>query len=199
MNDFFSLCNLSSLRVKNNFWLRDVGQIHHYCLHRRSIVVGEYSFGKLCESTRSSLGEIQQVSSLLWRQWKQLRKIHLRSEHLRELVHARTPHGNGYVYDVYDKGLSVILTVLEDHQEKILAPAASKIDPQGWYQLEGYTSSSSILVFHVPKEPHYIYAASELRLWYGEDFKNFTDSDNGGRACADVYGLLAWSNLHLVY
>ena len=65
MNDFFSLCNLSSLRVKNNFWLRDVGQIHHYCLHRRSIVIGEYSFGKLCESTRSSLGETQQVSSLL--------------------------------------------------------------------------------------------------------------------------------------
>ena len=92
---------------------------------------------------------------------------------------------------LYDKGLSVILTVLEDHQEKILALAASKINPQGWYQLEGYTSSSSILVFHVPKKPHYIYAASELRLWYEEDFKNFTESDNGGKACADVYGLLA--------
>ena len=62
---------------------------------------------------------------------------------------------------LYDKGLSVILTVLEDHQEKILAPAASKINPQGWYQLEGYTSSS-ILVFHVPKKPPYIYASSEL-------------------------------------
>ena len=90
------------------------------------------------------------------------------------------------------KGLSVILTVLADQQEKILAPAASKVSAHsGWYNLEGYTSSSSVLVFCVPKKPHCIFANSELRLWYGEDLKGYTESDNGGTTCADVYGLMA--------
>ena len=87
-----------------------------------------------------------------------------------------------------NKGLSVILT---DQQDKILAPAASKVNQYGGYNLEGYTSSSSFLVFCVPKKPHCIFANSELRLWYGEDLKGSTESDNGGRTCADVYGLLA--------
>ena len=89
------------------------------------------------------------------------------------------------------KGLSVILTVLADQQEKILAPAAWKVSPQGGHGLEDYTFSSSILLFCVPKKPHCIFANSELRLWYGEDFMNSTESDNAGRTCADGYGLLA--------
>ena len=69
-------------------------------------------------------------------------------------------------------GLVVILT---DHQIRILA---------------GYTSSSSALVFCAPKKPHCIFANTELRLWYGEDLRGSTEGDNGGRTCADVYGLL---------
>ena len=95
-----------------------------------------------------------------------------------------------------NKNLAVISTVLEDKQEKILAPAASKVDVKtGWYSLEGYTSSSPVLVFCVPKkrgaEGAAVMIRSGLRLWYGEDLKGYTESDNGGRTCADVYGLLA--------
>ena len=89
------------------------------------------------------------------------------------------------------KSIAVILTVLADKQEKILAPAAAKVSSEGWYSLEGYTSSSSVLVFCVPKKPHCIFANSELRVWYGEDFRGHTESDNGGETCADVYGRLA--------
>jgi len=50
-------------------------------------------------------------------------------------------------------------------------------------------------VFCVPKkrgaEGAAVMIRSGLRLWYGEDLKGYTDSDNGGRTCADVYGLLA--------
>ena len=84
-----------------------------------------------------------------------------------------------------------LAAILTDQQDKILAPAASKVSKNGWYRLEGYTSSSSALVFCVSEEPHHIIANSELRLWYGEDLKGFTESDNSGRTCADVYGLLA--------
>ena len=83
-------------------------------------------------------------------------------------------------------GLSVVLT---DHQNKLLAPAAT--NHGGWYNLAGYTSSSPTLVFRAPNKPHVIYANSELRLWYGEDLRGYTESDNAGTTCADVYGLLA--------
>jgi len=87
---------------------------------------------------------------------------------------------------------SNIAVVLTDDQNRILAPAASTVNSKsGWYALAGYTSSSSALVFCAPKKPHCIFANSELRLWYGEDLKGYTESDNRGKACADVYGLLA--------
>ena len=82
--------------------------------------------------------------------------------------------------------LNVVLT---NHQNQLLAPAVT--NGGGWYNLGGYTSSSSALVFCAPKKPHCIFANTELRLWYGEDLRGSTEGDNGGRTCADVYGLLA--------
>ncbi len=85
--------------------------------------------------------------------------------------------------------LEVILT---DQKNKILAPDASKVHSKfGRYTLAGYTSSSSALVFCAPKKPHCVFANSELRLWYGEDFRGYAESDNAGKTCADIYGLLA--------
>ena len=81
--------------------------------------------------------------------------------------------------------------ILTDNNNKILAPEASKVNSGGKYALAGYDSSSSVLVFcGVGKnKPHVIFANTELRLWHGEDLKDHTESDNGGRTCADVYGL----------
>ena len=84
-----------------------------------------------------------------------------------------------------------ILVVLTDEQNRILAPVALVNSKAYWYRLAGYTSSSSVLVFCAPKKPHCVFANSELRLWYGEDLKGQSEGDNGGKTCADVYGLLA--------
>ena len=85
-----------------------------------------------------------------------------------------------------------IAAVLTDKQNRILAPEASKVNSKhGWYNLAGYTSSSSVLVFCVPKKPHCVFANSEFRLWYGEDLRGHSESSNSGKTCADVYGLLA--------
>ena len=81
--------------------------------------------------------------------------------------------------------------ILTDQNNKILAPEASTVNKDGKYNLAGYTSSSSALVFCTPKKPHCIFAGVELRLWHGEDLRGSTESDNGGKTCADVYGLLA--------
>ena len=82
-------------------------------------------------------------------------------------------------------------TILTDQNNKILAPEASTVNKAAWYTLAGYTSSSSALVFCAPKKPHCVFANGELRLWYSEDLRGYTEGDNGGKTCADVYGLLA--------
>ena len=84
-------------------------------------------------------------------------------------------------------------TLLTDQENTILAPQASKVDDHGWYYLEGYTSMMPALVFctQLPCHPVVIPANSELRLWYGEDLRDYTEDDNRGGTCADVYALLA--------
>ncbi|KAL9955366.1 hypothetical protein ACROYT_G036676 [Oculina patagonica] len=118
----------------------------------------------------SSLGEAQQVSSLLRDPREPVWSFYLQSEHLREPVHARAPLGNA---------------------KQDTAPVASKVNNNGWYTLACYTSSSPVLVFCAPKKPHCVFANSELRLWYGQDLRGFTEDNNAGKTCADVYGLLA--------
>ena len=80
--------------------------------------------------------------------------------------------------------------ILTDDNNTILAPEASTVNAHGWYTLSGYTSSSSVLVFCAPKKAHCVHANIELRLWYGEDLVGYSESNNGGTTCADVYGLL---------
>lgn len=82
--------------------------------------------------------------------------------------------------------------ILTDDNNKILAPEASKVNSGGKYTLAGFTSSSSALVFPANKKPQCIFSNSGLRLWHGEDLKGHTESDNGGRTCADVYAQLGW-------
>ena len=87
--------------------------------------------------------------------------------------------------------ISALGVLLTDQNNKILAPEASTVSKNGWYKLAGYSSSSAVLVFCAKKKPQCVFANNELRLWYGEDLRGYTESDNGGKTCADVYGLLA--------
>ena len=83
------------------------------------------------------------------------------------------------------------MVLLTDEKNKILAPESSKVSKEGWYTLKGYTPFASAIVFCAPKKPHCVFANSELRMWYGEDLRGYAESDNGGKTCSDVYGLLA--------
>ena len=67
------------------------------------------------------------------------------------------------------------------------------MNEKGKYSLAGYTTSSSVLVFCAQPvcNPLAVPANGELRLWYGEDLRGYTESDNSGETCADVYALLA--------
>ena len=87
-----------------------------------------------------------------------------------------------------------IATVITDGKKRVLAPTLT--GKPSWYNLPGYTSSSSALVFCVqPKTPLCVFSTTEIRLWYAEDLYDQSESDNGGKTCADVYASLAldWS------
>ena len=96
-----------------------------------------------------------------------------------------------YSYWGCDPNHPSLFAILTDQNNKILAPEASAVNKGGVYKLAGYTSSSSALVFCAPKKPHCVFANSELRLWYGQDLRDFTESNNDGKTCADVYVMLA--------
>ena len=58
-----------------------------------------------------------------------------------------------------------------------------------WSRLPGYDSLSSVLVLPFFSHPLMVRRRQQLRLWYGEDLMNWSESNNGGRSCAYVYAL----------
>lgn len=57
----------------------------------------------------------------------------------------------------------------------------------GWYQLPGYTSTSPNLVFTDFGYPKYLQKLDKLRFWYAEDYHGFTEHDNHGYTCFNVW------------
>ena len=57
-----------------------------------------------------------------------------------------------------------------------------------FYELPGYNSFSPEII--LPRfSPYTVSSGQELRLWYGEDLMDSTESDNGGLVCSNVYVL----------
>lgn len=56
-----------------------------------------------------------------------------------------------------------------------------------WHRIPGYNSMSPVLELKVFHNPIRVTYGQELRLWYGEDLVNYTEGDNGGKACAAVF------------
>ena len=55
------------------------------------------------------------------------------------------------------------------------------------YTMEGYTGRSPELVFPNFSAPFTAPRGMEARIWFVEDLGNFSENDNSGVSCADVY------------
>jgi len=74
----------------------------------------------------------------------------------------------------------------------ILPPSEFIVSGQSkWSKVPGYNSLSPELVLSVLKDPHLLSSGQQLLLKYGEDMMNYTEEDNGGKVCCDVYALYA--------
>lgn len=88
-----------------------------------------------------------------------------------------------------DPNHKTIVTFLTDDRNTVIGPRFSQSTVQQSYHLPGYLSSSPYLIFYMGKSAYGLHHMAELRIWYGEDLFDFTESDNNGTSCADVYGL----------
>ena len=79
-------------------------------------------------------------------------------------------------------GISIGIT---DDKNKVIFP--DNLASNGWANIPSYTSKSKEIIFKTPAVSTYAAEGKNMRLWYGEDLRDSTESDNIGRACADVY------------
>ncbi|CAB4013674.1 Hypothetical predicted protein [Paramuricea clavata] len=78
--------------------------------------------------------------------------------------------------------------IVTDTRNKRIYPSPTLISTHtgGWYDLPGYEANSPELVFSDPGF-RYLYKRQKMRIWYGEDLHNYTEGDNHGFTCMDVY------------
>ena len=75
-------------------------------------------------------------------------------------------------------------TFVTSSKNKVLFPNTNEIKE---YKLAGYNPESQELVFDSIKEKTLVTAGTELRIWYGEDLRDESETDNEGRSCVSVY------------
>jgi len=85
--------------------------------------------------------------------------------------------------------LNVVIT---DQSDNIVFPDEKYIKNAGlWYYLP-FTDAlhSDEIVFTSYDKPFYLTKGATVKIWYGEDLRNWHSSDNGGMVCVDVFAHL---------
>lgn len=83
-----------------------------------------------------------------------------------------------------------IYTIVTDERKEVVFPDSKIVNSKdgGFYFLplfNGQTADN--LVFVNTQKPAYAMKGSKLSVWYGSDLYDFSESDNGGKHCIDVY------------
>ena len=78
-----------------------------------------------------------------------------------------------------------LYTFITTSTDDILLPEIDEILPA--YTLQGYRPDSTEIVFTTISTPLRLSSGQQLRVWFGEDLRNVSESDNGGLSCVDVY------------
>ena len=79
--------------------------------------------------------------------------------------------------------------IITDAKNRIMYPSPRlvTVDSGGRYSLPGYTSSSPKLILTDFGNPKYLITNEKLKIWYGEDLKDYYQNDNDGFTCMDIY------------
>ncbi|XP_031562543.1 uncharacterized protein LOC116298287 [Actinia tenebrosa] len=83
--------------------------------------------------------------------------------------------------------------IVTDGKDKILYPLNQYIKHTSglWYYLPAQDSKhSDAIVFSDFDTPLYLHHMMQLKIWYGEDLKNWSETDNQGQVCVDLFGFV---------
>ncbi|XP_031550549.1 uncharacterized protein LOC116287973 [Actinia tenebrosa] len=88
--------------------------------------------------------------------------------------------------------LNLLNVVVTDKHNNVVYPLQKYMSMNHagglWYNLPFiHTLYSKELVFTNYLDPFFFPQHSTLKIWYGEDLKDYYESDNFGRVCVDVY------------
>ena len=93
---------------------------------------------------------------------------------------------------VQSHGNNVLLTIITNSKKEAVLPSAGDLKA-GYnhysYHINGTTHTSPELVFPDPANKVLVSRSQELQIWYGQDWIEFTEENNSGTTCVDVY---AW-------
>ena len=89
-----------------------------------------------------------------------------------------------------DLGRRILLTVIT-YPNKTVLPLAEFVKgvDDYRYQLDGAHVNSPTLVFNLLPTPLVVSIGQQFLIWYGQDLANYTEYNNAGETCADVYAL----------
>ena len=95
-------------------------------------------------------------------------------------------------------GDNALMTVITDANREAVLPPIEDMKALGeknacsnktFYNLEGTGHKSPVLVFRNLSSPLSLTRNQELQIWYGQDWRDCSESKNSGATCVDVY---AW-------
>ncbi|XP_031568966.1 uncharacterized protein LOC116303545 [Actinia tenebrosa] len=94
--------------------------------------------------------------------------------------------GCGHYSSFVKSPLNVVIT---DRNNHVIFPKKDYITNAGLWYWHPFVSDSNTkdLVFSDFAQPFYLPQYEQIRIWYGEDLKNWSEHDNQGRVCVNVY------------
>ena len=100
----------------------------------------------------------------------------------------------GCTSPVYGENL---MTIITDANKKAILPPAEDLKPYSdnreyVYSLPGYHHNSNELVFRNLVNPLSVSSYQEMQIWYGQDWKDYSEENNSGKTCVDVYAWYEW-------
>ncbi|XP_028516101.1 uncharacterized protein LOC110243266, partial [Exaiptasia diaphana] len=94
--------------------------------------------------------------------------------------------GCGHYGSYINHPLNVVVT---DRHNHVIFPKKEFIVNGGLWYWQPFVSDSNSrdIVFADFSTPFYLPPFEQIRVWYGEDLKNWSEHDNQGRVCINVY------------
>ena len=110
-------------------------------------------------------------------------------------IHCNTVTGESYWSCTYRSYGNKLATIITNANREALLPPTEDLEglpnhnnmKKHLYSLEGTGHKSPELVFRTLSNQLSLSRNQELQIWYGQDLADFSEANNSGETCVDVY------------